>query len=160
MRAFGPKNEQERLVFAIEELRADLQLTIQEVMLSKGITRSALAKRLGCSPANVTQLLAEDGNPTIETVARVFHALGDGCQMRSVYLEEQGARSSQHHVADVHASVSWEVEEPSEATSRGKKRESQSTSEIVFQVARNVTRRQAWGPAQNRNIMSEHRQAA
>jgi transcriptional regulator with XRE-family HTH domain len=160
MRAFGPKNEQERLVFAVEELRADLQLTIQEVMLSKGITRSDLAKRLGCSPANVTQLLAEDGNPTIETVARVFHALGDACQVRSLYLEEQIARSGQHRVADIHASVGWEVEEPSEATYRGKKREPQPTSEIVFQVARDATRRRAWGPAHNRNSMSEHRQAA
>jgi hypothetical protein len=72
MGAFGPRNEQEREIFAIEELRADVQLTIQEVMHAKGITRSDLAKSLGCSPANVTQFLAEDGNPTIDTLRVSF----------------------------------------------------------------------------------------
>jgi transcriptional regulator with XRE-family HTH domain len=89
MGAFGPKSEEERLIFATEDLRADLQLTIQEVMFAKGITRSHLAKLLGCSPANVTQLLAEDGNPTIETIARVFYALDDTCKFQSVFLEQQ-----------------------------------------------------------------------
>jgi transcriptional regulator with XRE-family HTH domain len=160
MGAFGPKSEQERLVFATEDLRADVQLTIQEVMFAKGITRSDLAKLLGCSPANVTQLLAEDGNPTIETIARVFYALGDVCKFQSAFLEQQPPRSGRVRHPEDQAMASWQIAAPAETESRGKRRQLQPTTEFVIQVARDAARRQVEVPAHNQNFMFRQRQAA
>ena len=159
MGAFGPKSKQEREVFAIEELRADVQMTIQEVMAAKGITRSHLAKSLGCSPANVTQLLAEDGNPTIETIARVFYALGDACKVQSAFLEEQAYRASSVRHSEAHTVGSWQLEGPVHMDSRGKRPQLQPTTEMVIQVARDAGRRHA-PPAHNQNFLHRQRQAA
>ena len=161
MGAFGPKSEQERLIFATEDLRADVQLTIQEVMLAKGITRSDLAKLLGCSPANVSQLLAEDGNPTIETIARVFHALGDSCKIQSSFLaKEKPPRSGRVRHREEQAMVSWQVAGPAETESHGKKRQLQPTTELVMQVARDAARRQVEVSVHNQNFVIGQRQAA
>ncbi|MCI0421076.1 MAG: hypothetical protein L0312_17925, partial [Acidobacteria bacterium] len=46
------------------------------VMKEEGVTRSALAKRLGRSKGWVTQLLDGQANKTIRTVADVFAVLG------------------------------------------------------------------------------------
>jgi transcriptional regulator with XRE-family HTH domain len=160
-RAFGPKNEQERLVFAIEELRADVQLTIQEVMHCKGITRSHLAKLLGCSPARVTQVLGEDGNPTIETIAQVFYALGDTCSFESALLKRrvaQKGRVVRNEEPDDHE------RDYRRGTSGGdrprKERRPQPTTQMVMQVAQDAMRRQAWGPAHNQNLIHQMPQAA
>ena len=75
--SLGPQSADEAEIFAIEVLRADLQHAIHQAMKRHRVSRKALARLLGCSPKNVSQLLSEDGNPTIETVARVFHALND-----------------------------------------------------------------------------------
>jgi len=158
MGAFGAKSEQEREVFAIEGLRADVQLTIQEVMFAKGITRSHLAKLLGCSPANVTQLLAEDGNPTIESIARVFHALGDTCKFQSAFLEEQAPRSGRVRHSEAQTTVSWQIE--GFADSVGMRRQLQPTTEMVFQAAKDPARRHLQAPAHNQNFMHRQRQAA
>lgn len=160
MGAFGPKNEQERLVFATEDLRADVQLTIQEVMFAKGITRSQLAKLLGCSAANVTQLLAEDGNPTIESIARVFYALGDTCRFQSAFLERRRFRSGRTRHPQDHMMASWQIAGSSETESRGKRRQPQPTKELVIQVARDAARRQVEAPAHNQNLVPRQRQAA
>lgn len=160
MGAFGPKSEQERLIFATEDLRADVQLTIQEVMLAKGVTRSHLAKLLGCSPANITQLLAEDGNPTIETIARVFYALGDACRFQSAFLEQQPSRSDRFRHPEAQASANWQIARPLEMESRGKRRQLQPTTELVIQVAREAVRRQKESLAHNQNAVLSQRQAA
>lgn len=83
-----PKNAEEAVIFAIEELVAETQYCIQKVMNLKSINRSELARRLGCSPANVTQMLSEDSNLRLDTVAKIFHALGDECILKSKLLEE------------------------------------------------------------------------
>lgn len=160
MGALGPKSEQERLIFATEDLRADVQLTIQEVMLAKGITRSQLAKLLGCSPANVTQLLAEDGNPTIETIARVFYALGDICKIQSAFLKRQPPRSGRARHPEDQAKASWQIARPAETESRGKRHQLQPTTELVIRLARDAARRQIEVPAQNQNFVLKQRQAA
>jgi transcriptional regulator with XRE-family HTH domain len=148
---FGPKDEQERLVFAVEGLRADVQLTIQEVMHSKGITRSHLAKLLGCSPANVTHLLAEDGNPTIETIARVFHVLGDTCAFESRFLKEQAAASSGRERQTGHPEVTY-LEKARHQNGYRQRNQPQPTMQMVIQVAKGAMRRHAWGPAHNQNF--------
>lgn len=84
---FGPKNAEESLIFAIEEFVADSQYCIQKVMNEKKVSRSELARRLGCTPANVTQMLSENSNLRLDTVARIFHALEDRCVLQSEFLE-------------------------------------------------------------------------
>ena len=83
-----PKNAEEAVIFAIEELVAETQYCIQKVMNLKSVNRSELARRLGCSPANVTQMLSEDSNLRLDTVAKIFHALEDECILKSKFLEE------------------------------------------------------------------------
>ena len=85
----GPKNSEEAEVYAIEELLAETQYCIQCVMGRMEVNRSELAKRLGCSPANVTQMLSENSNLTLESIARIFHALGDKLIVKSEYLESR-----------------------------------------------------------------------
>ena len=84
---FGPKSANEAIVYAVEDLIAETQYCIQRVMNEKKISRSSLARSLGCSPANVTQMLSEDSNLRLDTVARIFHALGDKCILNSDFLE-------------------------------------------------------------------------
>ena len=91
---FGPRNPEEAEVYAVEELLAETQYCIQSVMGRKRVGRSELAKRLGCSPANVTQMLSEDSNLTLESIAKIFHALGDRVSVKSEYLESRQARLS------------------------------------------------------------------
>lgn len=73
---FGPKDEQEELEFAVEELLADVQLSIQEAMLAQGINQAKLAELLGCDQKDVTDFLSEGANPTLHTIAHIFHVLG------------------------------------------------------------------------------------
>lgn len=84
---FGPKDKFEEEIFAVERLRADLQHVIFTVMQESGINRKALADRLACSQSNISQLLSEDGNPTIETIGRVFYALRDELHISSKHFE-------------------------------------------------------------------------
>ena len=86
---FGPRNPEEAQVYAVEGLLAETQYCIQRVMNGKKVSRSALAKRLGCTPANVSQMLSEHSNLKLESVARIFHALGDTCIVKSRYLENR-----------------------------------------------------------------------
>ena len=88
----GPRNPEEAEVYAVEELLAETQYCIQSVMGRKKVSRSELANRLGCSPANVTQMLSEDSNLTLESIARIFHALEDKVSVKSEYLESRQAR--------------------------------------------------------------------
>jgi transcriptional regulator with XRE-family HTH domain len=84
----GPKNKKEEEIFAIEYFIADVQYAIQKVMNLRRVSRSELAKRLGCSKANITRLLSEDANITVETVARIFHALEDEARISSRHLNK------------------------------------------------------------------------
>jgi len=88
---FGPKNAKEAEIFAIEELIAETQYCIQSVMVDKKVSRSELARRLSCSAANVTQMLSENSNLTLETVAKVFYALEDRCKLSSEFLQQKAA---------------------------------------------------------------------
>lgn len=71
----GPRNESEREIYAIENLKADMQQVIVYAMRKRDVSRSELARRLGVSRAYITQLLREDANPTLKTIGRIFAAL-------------------------------------------------------------------------------------
>lgn len=102
---FGPKNAKESMTYAIGEFVADIQYCIQKVMNEKKVSRSELARRLGCSPANVTQMLSENSNLRLDTVAKIFHALGDRCVLKSEFLET----TNRAQVAQNSASVGMAV---------------------------------------------------
>ena len=62
---------------AEQNLVIDAQFLIQEMLNEVGISQAELARRIGISKARVNQMLRSEGNPTLRTLARVIHALGD-----------------------------------------------------------------------------------
>ncbi len=72
----GPQNRNEAQIFAFEELRAEIQYQILRCLKEDGISQADLAKRLGCSAACVSQFLGDDANLTLESISKVFLALG------------------------------------------------------------------------------------
>lgn len=75
---FSPKNEREELIYAIEGLKADVQYEMLRALKENGVTQKEISKRLRVSQARVSQMLGDDGNLTIENIARFFHALNEG----------------------------------------------------------------------------------
>lgn len=67
----------EGLIAAEEHLVIDVQFLIQELLNEKGLTRADLARLTGVSKARLTQMMRSEANPTLRTLAKVFHALGD-----------------------------------------------------------------------------------
>ncbi|MFZ3350798.1 MAG: helix-turn-helix transcriptional regulator [Xanthobacteraceae bacterium] len=66
-----------KVIEAEENLLIDCQILLQETIVGKGITRSALAQKAGISKARLSQLMRSEANPTVKTMARLFHALGE-----------------------------------------------------------------------------------
>ena len=54
----------------------DFAEDLSRLMEEAGVSRAELARRLGTSPAYVTQVLRADGNFTLETMTRFAMALG------------------------------------------------------------------------------------
>jgi len=54
----------------------DFLVRIEERMVTLGLTRKALAERLGCTAANVTQLFRRENNLTAETMVDLSLAVG------------------------------------------------------------------------------------
>ena len=74
-----------------EALVQSVANAIAGVLKDDGISRANLAKRLGVSAPNVTQILRGDNNLKLKTVARIAYALG----MRvTVGMERLKARPS------------------------------------------------------------------
>jgi plasmid maintenance system antidote protein VapI len=164
---FGPTSKNEELVFAVEELLADVQLAIQESMLELGVSRSDLAKRLGCSPANVTQLLSEEANLTVQTVARIFHALNMACEFHpKARTEVQGNRMARQLQSD----RNWEITLPDERvvrmpmdeTAAGHDRHKESTAAAIMGIASEAMRQHRFRPRNNNMVPDspQHLQAA
>lgn len=82
-----------KIIEAEENLLIDFQFLLQEVMTEKGITRSELAEMARLSKPRLTQILRSEANPTIKSMARLFHALGEQvCLSRKpLAAEEKGA---------------------------------------------------------------------
>ena len=66
-----------KVIEAEENLLIDCQVLLQETIVGKGMTRSALAQKAGISKARLSQLMRAEANPTVKTMARLFHALGE-----------------------------------------------------------------------------------
>lgn len=90
---FGPQNKDDAAIFAFEELRADIQYGILRRMKEAGITQAMLAKKLNTSPAWVSQILSDDANLTLESVSKIFLALGSQCHFESGPLGNHFATS-------------------------------------------------------------------
>lgn len=77
-----PLDEADAALFAQEYFVADVQAIVHDMMERKGVSRAALAKRLGVSKPRVTQFFASDGsNLTARTIARIFHALDEKAEL-------------------------------------------------------------------------------
>jgi transcriptional regulator with XRE-family HTH domain len=66
---------------AEENLLIDFQFLVQELMVAKGITRAQLSEKTGISVARLSQIMSSQANPTVKTMARVLHALGEAMDL-------------------------------------------------------------------------------
>lgn len=156
---FGPRGRDEEAIFAVEGLLADVQLSIQEAMLDRGVSRSELARRLACSPANVTQLLSEDANLTVQTVARIFHHLGMKCEFRSGRAFDEPSREGVESEASPSRSA-WEIahtEGRTRAKSRGERGEVRGkghrhTTVLIMEIAQQAARQRPIQPVNSNSV--------
>jgi transcriptional regulator with XRE-family HTH domain len=93
------------VIEAEENLLIDFQFLLQELMTEKGVSRSELAELSKLSKPRLTQILSSEANPTIKSMARLFHALGEQvCLSRkplSVGRQEGGAIPLADRAGDV-----------------------------------------------------------
>ncbi len=75
-----------------ESAIAVAQSTIENARIGQKLTRAALAKRLGCSPAHITQMLRGEHNLTVRTLARVLGACGYEVEFRLWPIDERRPR--------------------------------------------------------------------
>lgn len=71
----------------VETLSLSLTDLISDAMQTAGISRAELARRIGVSPAHVTQTLSGQRNMTLKTVAEALYALGLRLDARAVPLD-------------------------------------------------------------------------
>ncbi|MGY4399377.1 helix-turn-helix domain-containing protein [Bradyrhizobium sp. USDA 3315] len=62
---------------AQEDLVIDAQFLLHDLMVERGVTRSELARRVGISKARLSQIFSPKANPTLRTLAILFHAMGE-----------------------------------------------------------------------------------
>jgi len=72
----------------VESMRFDFVQEVERLMQERGISRAELARRLGASPAYVTQMLKALFNPTLLTLAKVALALGARVKLELVPEQE------------------------------------------------------------------------
>lgn len=76
---FGPRNEDEKQIFAIEGFRVDLQYAVQKLMKAQGVSRGEIARRLNISTKDISKFFLPTANPTAQTIAKLFFALNHEC---------------------------------------------------------------------------------
>lgn len=69
---------------AEENLLINYQFLIQELMVAKGISRAKLSALTGLSVARLSQVMSPEANPTVKTLARIVHALGEAISVSTV----------------------------------------------------------------------------
>jgi transcriptional regulator with XRE-family HTH domain len=69
-------------LYAREELIEDFLGAVEEAMQQQGVSRSDLANRLGCKPANITQIMRRTRNLTASTMVDIAFALGLRLQLQ------------------------------------------------------------------------------
>lgn len=77
----GPQNEDEKAIYAEQDLLFSIQFAIQRAMVDGSISQKDLADRLGKSRASVSQFFSATANPTVRSIAAVTYALGISPQM-------------------------------------------------------------------------------
>lgn len=78
---FGPRNEEEALVFAEENFRVDVQHQIHRIMGVQGISDKDLAERLGLTEEDVESFFGDDAMIDFRMLARIFHVLNTRCKL-------------------------------------------------------------------------------
>lgn len=73
-----------RKLYAQERLIAEVGEAIESAMLSENMKRTELALRLGCSKANLTQLLSGGRNMTLRKLADIAGAVGYRVEVKLV----------------------------------------------------------------------------
>jgi transcriptional regulator with XRE-family HTH domain len=93
----GNVDANEARVIAETDLIIDVQFLLQDVMAEKGVTRTELAKAAGISKARISQLFRAEANPTLRSLARLFHVLGEDLDvhLKSAARSRQDAFFSQ-----------------------------------------------------------------
>lgn len=69
---FGPRNEEERVIYAEESFRVDVQTTLNTLMIAKGLTEADLMKRAG-----VGDVFSDEAELTMRDLAKVLYAMGE-----------------------------------------------------------------------------------
>ena len=77
----GPRDSKEAADFAAAELLVDLQVAVKKVLRAKGRSQADLADIMGISPSAVSQILGSSRSLRLETIAKVFDALGARCDV-------------------------------------------------------------------------------
>jgi transcriptional regulator with XRE-family HTH domain len=75
-----------------EELILEVTESLSRALDEQGLTQSKLARRMGKSPAFVSQILAGGRNLTLSTIAQVAEALGGRVEVRIVRQSEGKAQ--------------------------------------------------------------------
>lgn len=130
MMKFGPADNKEALEFAIEELRADVQYEVLRAMKQAGMSQADLARKLGVSQAWVSQILGDDANLTVESLAKVFLALGGQCHFSARPMEAHFAQAFGDGCKDVPRS--WQENVHSAPVDR--RSELETTTKKLMQV--------------------------
>lgn len=72
----GPRGRRERLVWAAERFRVDIQYRLHCLMRAKGIDRAQLAALMGWKAERVERLFSDEHDITLRTLGALCHALG------------------------------------------------------------------------------------
>lgn len=76
----APLTETQKLDIAVKAriavMRSGLSYAIKQARINDGISQVALSARTGIPQSEISRLENEQGNPTLETMAKLFEALG------------------------------------------------------------------------------------
>ena len=70
-------SHEDKMLEAAIELVIEMQFSVQAAMKKNNLNQKKLAELVGCSASNISQMLADDANPRIETIARALSAMGE-----------------------------------------------------------------------------------
>lgn len=76
VKTFVAKSDEHARLYMQEKLIVDVAEAVQERLEQRGMSRSALAERLGTSRGYITQVLSGSRNMTLRTLADIAWALG------------------------------------------------------------------------------------
>lgn len=95
----------EDLQIEVESLQFQVADLIAETMAEQGVTKAELARRLGVSPAHVTQMLSGERNLTLKSLAEALYALDRRVEAQALPLREE---AEPHATAEAHpATHGW-----------------------------------------------------